>query len=238
MRYSIIRSFYARIIILFLPLFSFVTPPLIDVSTADIAMEDDIPIEAHIAAQEGLHIFLRAIPGPELTDFGFSSQTEIERASLGSPFRAYTIPYETLAAYTGEQKTLQMIVPMNTVIFPVLVDEQPRTSLTVNLIEGSWKAISLGGGRLAKQAANLKSLYPTTEGYALKYLTIPANSSHFMIVESNQSKQQSSTEQSLDATIIVPFPATSVKLGYSNQKPCNPAEIFSRERNIILKMNQ
>lgn len=142
----------------------------------------DVPPETLIAARDGLPRFLRALPEAELTHYGFDDSRDLPRASLGEPFRLYTLAPEDV--FAGAQGNVAAMEGRAThrVIFPVICDGRPRTLLTVAEIRGSWQAIEIGGLSPAPQLLELERQWPAAEGYRLRYLQVYPGGMQFVQV--------------------------------------------------------
>ena len=140
------------------------------------------PPEVQDAAREGLPMFLSSIPHSHLRAFGFDDEQEINRATLGIPFRIHTMSSSEILAFAEGERTPPAIRPTSMWQFPVLVDHIPRTLLTVDLMGGNWQAVDLGGLSPALDMGKLRRRWPTSDGYELKYVCIFQTGSQFIWV--------------------------------------------------------
>lgn len=112
---------------------------------------EEIPSAAKIAAKEGLLAFLKAIPAEELEYFNFAEQGEVDQAKLGDPFMIYTISPDQILNYAVGTDVESIITPTNVWLFPVISNGAARTLLTMDFMDGNWRAVSIGGSGVAKE---------------------------------------------------------------------------------------
>jgi hypothetical protein len=155
---------------------------LIDAGARALPPAGDVPPEALAAAQQGLPRFLRALPEAELAHYGFDSSRDLARATLGEPFRLYTLePEDIFAGARGSAAAMEGRAT-NRVLFPVVCDDRPRTILTIAEIDGIWQAIALGGLSPAPQLLELERQWPAGEGYRLRYIQVYPGGTQFVQV--------------------------------------------------------
>ena len=100
------------------------------------------------AGRTGLHSFLDKIPQGKEEMYGFRSRTEFVRASVGVPYRVYTIADSQLNDGNSLSDALH---PLEEWRLPVTVDGQFRAMLTVSRTDGRWRAVDFGAAGLAKE---------------------------------------------------------------------------------------
>lgn len=134
------------------------------------------------AANDGLGLFLNAIPPQDISHYGFSSTEEMTHATLGNPFRVYTITPDKIMSYSREMKLSSLLSETNLWFFPVLCRGEVRTLLTVDLMDGRWKAVAIGSSGLAKELPIAWNKWPRSEGYDHKFVRIYQAKSDFVMV--------------------------------------------------------
>jgi len=155
---------------------------LMDAVAPALPPDDDVPPEAVPAARGGLPSFLRALPDSELTHYGFDGAPELARATLGQPFRLYTLEPDDVFAGAEGRVTAMEGRATNRVIFPVICDGRPRTLFTVAEIRGSWQAIEIGGLSPAPELLELERQWPAADGYRLRYIQVYPGGMQFVQV--------------------------------------------------------
>jgi hypothetical protein len=140
------------------------------------------PQEVIRAAIDGLRPFLEAIPGQDLEHYGFASPEELARATLGKPFKVYTITPDKILNYSQEMKLSTVISPTNLWFFPVVYRGKVRTILTVDFVDGEWRAVAIGSSGLAKQLERIENKWPESDGYDHRFIRIYQAQSDFVAV--------------------------------------------------------
>lgn len=140
------------------------------------------PQEVIQAAIDGLGPFLKAIPSQDLDHYGFSDQKELAQAKLGKPFKVYTITPDKILNYNQENELAALISSTNLWFFPISYQGKARTILTVDLVNGKWKAVSIGSSGLAKELEKVKNTWPESNGYDLLLIRIYQAQSDFVAV--------------------------------------------------------
>jgi hypothetical protein len=162
---------------------------------------EEVPPQALAAAREGLPRFLQALPAQELEHYGFGDPRELSRATLGEPFRLYTLdPQDIFDCARGRLASLPER-PTNRWLFPVICDARPRTILAVADLDGAWRAIEIGGLSPAPQMQELARQWPAAQGYRLRYIQVYPGGTQFVQVAKD------------DMTDFVPLETTARVLG-------------------------
>jgi hypothetical protein len=164
------------------------------VSSAIVAAYADAPPdEVKRAAEKGLPDFLGAIPKEYLDEYGFRNVDELEKATLGEPYRVYTVIPQSLEAYDKKTKLSSLLYDIDLWYFPVVVEGEARTILQVGLSEQQWKAKDLGGTSLAQALQSLEAQLPNllknedvSNGYTAKLVRIYPQHQVFVAVASDE----------------------------------------------------
>ena len=107
--------------------------------------------DAQSAAQRGLETFRRLVTSANAKELGFESADEVASASLGTPNQVFSVGLEQLKSYQPGGDANQMLANANRSIFPVMVRDQARASITVEQNNGKWTATGFGDSKLARQ---------------------------------------------------------------------------------------
>lgn len=174
----------------------------------------EVPVGAQEAALRGLTSFLKAIPKRDLGHFNFSSQKELDEARLGSPFRVYTIDPEKIFGFTSTMSLNEIISPTRLWFFPIISNDEIRTLLTIDLVDGEWRAVAIGSSGLAKQWASVVSVWPTSKGYKHTFVRVFQASADFVVVSDPKEAR------------MVPLESARISLKIERAKAYNPSEII------------
>jgi len=138
------------------------------------ARSETAPPEASRAAREDLPPFLNALPERQLEGCA--------GAELGDPFRVYTITPAALDAYLVGDPVASLISPTGMWLFPVVAAGRSRLLLTVETVDGSWRAVSLGQAGLAAEIDHLLLQWPREKGYDPLLVSVFAAATHFFTI--------------------------------------------------------
>ena len=101
-------------------------------------------------AQKSLKSFSGLITKENYKQMGFESPDEIKNAILGTPIEDYMVRLDTLKEYKVGSKADTLLTKTNQFIYPVLVKEKVRSSITISKSKEQWKAVSFGGSNFVK----------------------------------------------------------------------------------------
>jgi hypothetical protein len=113
--------------------------------------DEPLPPGVRTAAESGLAEFLRALPQDALPHYGFGGAQELQRARLRQPYRVHILNPDGLRKAAAQQSVEPYLTATDLWVFPVLVDEQPKTLLWVDLMPDGFRAVQLGNTVLAKR---------------------------------------------------------------------------------------
>ncbi|MFQ5813456.1 MAG: hypothetical protein ACE5I2_09770 [Anaerolineae bacterium] len=218
------------------------TVPELDVSRADLAaLSLEVPSMAYTAsppdevlaaAEKELPAFLKAIPSSELAQHGFNSADEVAEATLGEPYEVFTMIPEAIKAYRAGTRLSALLTKTNTWYFPVMVGGEPRTILTVALVEGEWEAVDIGGLELPKNLDRADKALPglmatrVKGDYTAKFVRVFQLYADFMAVES------------ADGDYLVPIMMNPEAIGVENLKLYTLDEVLPKLGAAVEKIIQ
>jgi hypothetical protein len=112
---------------------------------------ETIPATADVAAQNGLKTFKKLITEENTKTMGFKSSSDASRMRLGDePLKVFLVGFKALKEYRSDNDPEKLVFDMHRFIYPVNVDNEVRSSLTVAEIKNNkgWKAIEYGSPKL------------------------------------------------------------------------------------------
>jgi hypothetical protein len=99
---------------------------------------------------------LRSFVTPETFQrLGFESIEEVSRARIEEPIPVFIVTLDRLRAYTRGQDPANLLVPTNQVRFPLSVDGEVRSSITLRLTSGTWEVERIGRPELTKRLSEV-----------------------------------------------------------------------------------
>ena len=105
-------------------------------------------------AQSSLKSFSKLITKENYRQMGFESSKEIHYAVLGTPIEDYMVRLDTLKEYKPGSNPNKLLMKTDQFIYPVLVKEKVRSSITISKIKEKWKAVSFGDSNFMKLVSN------------------------------------------------------------------------------------
>jgi len=189
------------------------------VSFSTPVLAEEIPAEAKTAAEEGLKPLLEAIPVGELGYFNFTDQGEVDQAKLGGPFMIYTILPDEILNYAAGTDVKSIISATNIWLFPVVSKGEARTLLTIDFVDGNWRAVSIGGSGVAKQWADITKMDNSAVGGGIyKFVRIYQAASDFVLMPA----------EDIGGTkmVLVPLESGRITLELKGEGAYDPSEII------------
>ena len=169
--------------------------------------EGTVPDKVWEAAYNGLTPFLKSIPVQDLVHYGFPAGTGFEDISLGKPYRVHTILPEKLLHYSTNQDIRSLVTTTAMWFFPVLQKGEPRTILTVDLMDGEWQAVAIGSSGLMEQLYNMEQRWSDRNNYKRILVRVFQARSDIMLVSDG------------DELSIAPFGSAIIALGIEKSDP-------------------
>ena len=88
---------------------------------------------------------------------GFEKMDEVDSAYLGDPIQLFMIRLDKLKDYKSGDMPHSLLDDCETIIYPVLVDEQVRSSIEIEKADGTWKPSKFGSVNLARMLNTIRS---------------------------------------------------------------------------------
>lgn len=127
-------------------------------------IEDIASDEVVNAAEEGVQTILLNLP-PNVTDELGLDGFDPEDTYLGTPYKIYRME-DILDTGSSEENTVaSMVEATQQWYFPVMIDDEVKTFLMVDNINGEWMATSVGNGPLAKKMTKVRKKLRKKKGY-------------------------------------------------------------------------
>ena len=150
---------------------------------ASVVLAEKAPPEVVKAAEDGLQCYLGLIPPGENEDYGFAPGDDFARAEVSAPFLLRTITPFALEAYQPGQPIASVISATETWYFPVQIDGQAKTILTVGRVGGSpWQAVGIGGAPLSRELQKVRKRWPASKGYDPQLVVVFQAATYFFTV--------------------------------------------------------
>jgi hypothetical protein len=129
--------------------------------------QQDAPPEVIKAAETGVSFFLDRTVADKSAKvrFGFKENDSQDQARLGKPFQLHFLNSEAVINRSETDNVNSFLIPTGQWYFPVMIDKEVRTILTVASKKGYWKAVAFGQHILAKEVGKLMQTWPKEKGY-------------------------------------------------------------------------
>src|ERR1035437_1127250 len=101
-------------------------------------------------AQKALKTFSRLVTKENYKRMGFEDPEEVRTATLGVPLQDFIVRLDKLKSYAPGGRLDDILTATDQVIYPVLVKDQVRSSITISKSGESWQAVSFGGPNFIK----------------------------------------------------------------------------------------
>lgn len=95
-------------------------------------------------AESGMDVMSALIDADNAESMGFQDLEELENAALGTPLFLHHIPLDALAAHDLTRSPQRLLVDGDMALFPVMVDGDVRSLLSMRRDGGAWRPSSIG----------------------------------------------------------------------------------------------
>jgi hypothetical protein len=100
-------------------------------------------------------------------EMGFESLAELDRMALGVPMEVFQVRLDQLQGYQGGMAAETLLVDSKHYLYPVLVDTNTRSSLTISEVQGDWTAVSFGSPKLIRMLTSARAGISSSAGVPL-----------------------------------------------------------------------
>ena len=115
------------------------------------AQEKPLPLEKiQPVAKEALASLGQLVSEKNFRGMGFESLAEVKSATLGEPLRVFMVRLDQLQKYEPGSDPNKLLSGGDRLIYPVMVGNQVRSSVSVSMVKDSWRAAGVGSPNLAK----------------------------------------------------------------------------------------
>lgn len=143
------------------------------------------PAEAITAAEDGLPKYLDEINADGPTLYGFTNSKEVKEATLGNPYKVYTISNENIKNFTSNANLLSVLDTSYTWYFTVASGGKDKTLLNVEYSKNTWQVVGIGSARWASDISLIEKKWPRSNGYDKALLLVQQCDSTFIIISKN-----------------------------------------------------
>lgn len=106
---------------------------------------DTVTTQAAVpSARQALVTFASLVNPANARSLGFNNSAEVASATLGVPIQELMVRLDQLRAYRSDQSPMPLLQSNERVIFPVLVNNTTRSSLTLSRQGSQWTVHSFG----------------------------------------------------------------------------------------------
>ena len=106
--------------------------------------------QAFLAGAQSLSTFQSVANENNYRQLGFKNLSEVKNARLGVPLPVFMVRLDDLRAYRSGTDPRTLLRDLNTVVFPVFVNDEVKSSVTVEKRNDRWQGTSFGAPMLAR----------------------------------------------------------------------------------------
>src|SRR5579883_3538491 len=106
------------------------------------------------AAQDAIGVLQKLVNEQNYKSLGFDSLDEVKRAQLATPIQVYNIGLDKLKGYQAGQDPNALLAASPETIYPVTVDGQVKTGVTIVHKEQGYEPASFGNADIVKRLAS------------------------------------------------------------------------------------
>jgi len=145
---------------------------------------EDLPKQLEPGAVSSLYVFKAIVTARDnYREMGFKSPAELDRMALGVPIKVYQVRLDRLQGYRSEMAPEGLFEDNEQYLYPVVVDAQTRSSLTMSMVQGNWQAVSYGSPRLVQMIDEARSAISSGTDVSIPsmfLIEIPALNTHLI----------------------------------------------------------
>ncbi len=108
-------------------------------------------------AMKSLETFKQLVTEENYSAMGFSSKDEISKAQLGEPLKIYIVRLDQLQKYNENTNPNELLTEQQKYIYPVTVNGDTKSSLSVARFNDEWKSSSFGSPNYIMMLAKFRS---------------------------------------------------------------------------------
>jgi hypothetical protein len=133
--------------------------------------------DAQAAASQSLVTFRQLVNNQNFKDLGFESAEEVSAATLGQPIKILVVSLNQLLHYEPSSNPSTLLTDFHQIHYPVVVNEQVRSAILVDQVEGKWKAGTFGASKLAQLIGAARKVTASAEDSVVQ---VPALGLYFL----------------------------------------------------------
>jgi len=165
--------------------------------------ESQAPLSAQsqVAAMRARDVLQKLVNADNYKALGFDSLEEVRQATLGAPLDVFNVGVEQLKAYKPGADAATLLTKSSESVYPVLVNDQVRSSVTVVHKERGYEPSSFGNADVVKR---LMAVRKAEGGGPAFIVRVPALNIFFL---------GSGADSQVLLTPIVEDPRTELRVG-------------------------
>lgn len=180
---------------------------------------EEPPMEVVQAARLGICDFVKAERSSGSSPFPLAGKASLDNAVIGHGFRVYSVPPMALVNSPGLRP---IIAPLDVWRFVTAADGSPVSLITVAKVQGEWRAVSMGGARLAAEVHEAMEQWPAQKGYSHRFVRIFQARADFIEITAN-------------GTLIGYIPLTASRLVFGLEGPFDAGALL-RESEVLTSL--
>lgn len=129
------------------------------------------------AAQDAIGVLQKLVNDQNYKAMGFDSVEEVKQARLGQPLQVFNMPLDKLKGYQpgGDPNTL--LAKSSETIYPVTVNEQVKSSVTIVQNEAGFAPSSFGNAAIVRSLAQYRQAQAAEGDFVVR---VPALNMYFL----------------------------------------------------------
>lgn len=139
-------------------------------------------------ASNSLLTFQKLVTKQNYRIMGFEKFGEVKDAYLGDPIQVFMVRLDKLQEYEPGDDPLKLLSNCESIIYPLLVNDQVRSSIEIEKINETWKPSQFGGENLAKMLTKTRTQISGSTKIDITLffaVLVPALNLHFIAHKTN-----------------------------------------------------
>ena len=129
------------------------------------------------AATTAIGVFQKMVNAENFRSLGFDSADQVKQAQLGAPLAVFDVGLDQLKTYKAGVDPNTLLVQSSKTLYPVTVDGQVKSSVTISHKESGYQASSFGNAEIIKSLSRYRQTQAASGDFVVR---VPAFNMYYL----------------------------------------------------------